>query len=386
MISTRSSQAAALDFGTLPVVALDVTVAATNAAGSGRYTQWLAADLAALMGDRLRPIALPGAGQRTGAKTLRSRLDTLRHDVWWTQSGVRAAARRERADVLHAPTALAPMAGREPLVVTIHDVSVLRFPERFPRWFRTWARFTLPKVARHATAIITDSAASRDEILHFCGVGADRITVVPLGIPPRAADATSARTLQRVKQAYGLDAPFVLTVGSLEPRKNIPRLLRAVRQLRGEPRTRDLRLVHAGPRGWLGADIEDTLRELQLADAVRFLGYVPDDDLPALYALARITAYPSLYEGFGLPIVEAMASGSPVLTSSVSSMPEVAGKAAVLVDPESTDAIAEGLRRLWTDEALRSRLIVDGRTRAARFTSANTARLTLDVYRSVAPR
>ena len=374
------------DTGTIPVVALDVTVGTTNAAGSGRYTQWLAADLAKLMGDRLRPVGLPGAGQRKGPKTFRSRLDTLRHDVWWTQAGVKSAARQVRADLLHAPTGLAPMSGREPLVVTIHDVSVLRFPERFPRWFRMWARLTLPRVAKHATAIITDSTASCDEIVHFCGVAAERITVVPLGIPPRIAEATNPRALERVRKAYGLDAPFVLTVGSLEPRKNLPRLLRAVRELRAEHRTRDLRLVHAGPAGWLGADIADTLRELQLADAVRFLGYVPDDDLPALYALARVTAYPSLYEGFGLPIIEAMASGSPVMTSSVSSMPEVAGKAALLVDPERIDAIAEGLRRLWVDDTLRNRLIVDGRTRAARFTSANTARLTLDVYRKVAPR
>jgi alpha-1,3-rhamnosyl/mannosyltransferase len=189
--------------------------------------------------------------------------------------------------------------------------------------------------------------------------------------------------LSRIRREYGLDSPFVLTVGHPEPRKNLPRLLRAIHQLRENASTRDVRLVHAGPTQWVDGEIQAVIRDLGLANAVRFLGYVPADDLPALYGLARVTAYPSLFEGFGLPIVEAMASGCAVVTSRVSSMPEVAGEAAILVDPTNVEEIADGIRRLWLDADLRGRYQTLGRERSAHFSLEKMARATLRAYQDV---
>jgi glycosyltransferase involved in cell wall biosynthesis len=332
------------------------------------------------MGDRLRPVEMPGGEPRRGRKTWRTRLETLRHDIWWTQWALLRAAKRTGADLLHVPSLLAPTRSTMPLIVTIHDLSVLRFPDKFPRWFRTWVGLTLPRVVSYATLVITDSEASRLDLLNAWSHLEGRIAVVPLGIPSRPPPDLNSQHLARTQRAYGLDAPFVLTVGSLEPRKNIPRLLQAIHRLRNDPATREIRLVHVGPPGWLDQETHATISALGLAGAVRFIGYVPDADLPVLYQMARVTAYPSLFEGFGLPIVEAMASGCPVVTSGVSSMPEVAGGAALLVDPTDVDDIVNAISRLWLDEELRQRQRALGLARAAQLSVENMARATLEVY------
>jgi glycosyltransferase involved in cell wall biosynthesis len=369
--------------GDLPAVALDVSVARFNRAGSGSYARWLAAGLRPLLGERLRCIELAGSDRRTAMTGWRRRAHALRHDLWWTQHGVTRAARRVGADLLHVPTILAPISSPVPLVVTIHDLSVLNFPERFPWWFRTWTAFTLPRVAVNAAVVITDSQASRDDVLRRWPGLESRIAVVRLGIPAREPSWNDPARLERLRREYRLDRPFALTVGTPEPRKNLPRLLRALRRLRAEPATRDIILVHAGPPGWLGDAVHVAVRDLGLADAVRFAGFVPDADLPALYAMARVTVYPSLFEGFGLPILEAMASGCPVVTSNVSSMPEVAGEAAILVDPANVDEIADAIRRLWLDDELRGRYRRAGLERSARFTIERMARETIAAYQRV---
>jgi glycosyltransferase involved in cell wall biosynthesis len=368
----------------MPAVALDVSVARFNRAGSGSYARWLALGLAPVMGRQFRTVEIPGAIDRSSLSGWRRRLETLRHDLWWTQRGVIRAARRARADLLHVPTVLAPATSPLPLVVTIHDVSVLNFPDRFPRWFRTWAALTLPRIAAGAALIVTDSSASRDDLLQRWPSLEGRVAVVPLGIPPRDASWRDPERIARVRREYDLDRPFVLTVGSIEPRKNLPRLLTAIHQLRQVPATREIRLVHVGPSGWLADDVHRLVRDLGLESAVTFVGYVPEHALPLVYGLARVMAYPSLFEGFGLPIVEAMASGCPVVTSSVSSMPEVAGNAALLVDPMDVDGIAEAVGRLWVDEARRRECQSAGHARAAQFTLDRMARDTLDAYHRVA--
>jgi glycosyltransferase involved in cell wall biosynthesis len=172
-------------------------------------------------------------------------------------------------------------------------------------------------------------------------------------------------------------------VGTIEPRKNLRRVLAAIHLLRSRRATADIRLVHAGPEGWLADDVPRAVRELGLSAVVRFLGFVPQSDLVALYRLARVCVYPSLYEGFGLPVAEAMACGCPVVTSDVSSLPEVAGDAAVLVDPTSVEAIADGIASLWTDEARRRSLTTHGLQRAGTFTWERAARETSAVYDAV---
>src|SRR5204863_356948 len=180
------------------------------------------------------------------------------------------------------------------------------------------------------------SHTSKADIVERLAIPAERVSVVPTGIDPSFTPiGPQSESAREVRRRYGLPPAFVLTVGSVEPRKNLPRLLEAIHQLRARAETADIVFVHAGPEGWLADGLYPSIRALGLSDVVRFLGYVPHQDLTALYGLARLCAYPSLSEGFGLPVAEAMACGCPVVTSNVSALPEVAGDAALLVDPGS---------------------------------------------------
>ena len=365
-------------------VALDITVANLGRAGPHVYVTELARALGALLDDRLSPIASRFAAPVGARRTMADRLRTLGRDLWWHQVGVARAARRSGAVVLHLPAGMGPVRRRLPTVLTIHDLAVLHFPELFRPWFRHYARVVLPRAARAADAIIAVSQASKADIVETLAIPEERVVVVLNGVDRcfRPVPAGSEGTPD-VRRRYGLPRDFVLTVGSVEPRKNLPRLLQALARLRARPDTADVVLVHAGPEGWRAGDVSPTIRALGLSDAVRFLGYVPREDLAALYGAARLCAYPSLYEGFGLPVAEAMACGCPVVTSNVSSLPEVAGDAAVLVDPRSVDEIAAGIAALWTDETRRRDLSAKGRLRATCFTWERTARETAAVYDAV---
>jgi glycosyltransferase involved in cell wall biosynthesis len=362
-------------------VAFDVTMARTNMMGTGAYTRHLAEALRPLMGPRLRPIDCAFARPFTHRKTARDRVSTLAHDVWWTQVGTLNAANEHDAKLLHIPSMLAPVRGSIRVIVTIHDLAIVRFPQKFRAWHRTWTSWLLPRVIRKADAVVAVSQATRNDIVQLLGVAPERITVIPCGINGEFSSPIDEARLQRVRERYDLPGEFLISVGAIEPRKNLVRLLQAIKLLvESEPRFRDLTLVHAGPVGWHAADVPRAVAELRLERHVRFLGFVPDDDLAALYRLARASVYPSLFEGFGLPVLESMASGCPVVTSDCSSLPEVAGDAAVLVDPTSVEAIADGIRRVWDDEDLRRCLIDRARRRAATFTWDAAARATVELY------
>lgn len=344
--------------------------------GPAVYTEQLAAALAPLLGHRLVPLASRLAAPLGARRSVGDRLRTLGRDLWWHQLGVSLAAQRAKVDLVHLPAGFGPVRPLLPMVATIHDTIVLRFPSLFRPWHRHYSRIVLPRLARSAAAVITGSEAARRDIVDHCGVAPDRIVVVPYGVDPRFAPTDPQSDEARVvAQRYALPRDFVLTVGAIEPRKNLPRLLDAVRRLRGRAATTEITLVHAGPEGWLAGDVP--------REAARFLGYVPVADLRVLYGLARAFVYPSLWEGFGLPVIEAMACGCPVITSDVSSLPDVAGGAALLVDPMATDALAAAIERVWTDEDLRRDLAARGRTRAGAFTWERTARETVAVYERV---
>ena len=291
------------------------------------------------------------------------------------------ALRTLRPRLCHFTNSVAPLAAPRPFVLTLHDMSLFLYPRTQPRKSRLLIRPLIPAAARRAAAIITDSASARRDILARLKVPPDRVQVIYAAAAPEYRVVDAPDVLERTRRRYHLDQPYVLHVGTLEPRKNIPRLLEAFARARRHDRR--MQLLLAGQPGWNHAPLGALVERLDLAGSVRFLGFVPEADLPALYTLARATAFPSLYEGFGLPIVESMACGTPVLTADRAATAEVAGPAALLADPMRIDALADGLVAVTTDGALRTRLRAAGLARAASFSWQKVAEQTAAVYRRV---
>lgn len=283
-------------------------------------------------------------------------------------------------DICHYPNSIAPLRSPCPYVITVHDMTLSTMPGHHPWRKQLLVRPLIPLVARRAARVIAVSEQARREIVRLLRIPAERVSVIyeaPAAIFRPAAAAEQAR----VRAAYGLDGPFVLYVGTLEPRKNLVRLIQAWHRLR-QAGAIEHRLVIVGAAGWQYAPIYSEAARLGAADLI-FPGYVPLADLPALYSAADAFAFPSLSEGFGLPVVEAMACGTPVLISDTPALAEVAGPAALRVDPRSVDSIADGLGRLLGDAALHERLRAEGLARAASLSWLRAARETLVVYREV---
>ena len=270
-------------------------------------------------------------------------------------------------------------------VVTVHDVIPLLLPGTFTLRHRAVVRLALARVRQKADLIIVPSLAVQRDVVEQLGVPAGRVAVSPHGCEPRFRPAADPAGLRRVAERYDLPQRYVLAVGTLEPRKNLTTLLQAFARLRSAG-TLDPApgLVLAGPRGWLDEPIFAAVRSLGLEDCVHVPGFVDDDDLPVLYSGAELLAFPSLKEGFGLPLLEAMASGVPVVASNCSAMPEVAGDAAVLVDPLDAGALAAAIGDVLRDGALRARLQAAGIARARQFTWEAAAQRALEAYRRVA--
>jgi glycosyltransferase involved in cell wall biosynthesis len=278
-------------------------------------------------------------------------------------------------DLVHATSAAVPPTGRRPLVATVHDLAFRHFPDAYPAAGRRYHERSARIVADEAARVLVPSEATARDQAELYGVDRGRVIITPLGVEvPAAPDRAGA---ERLLRDLGVRGPFLLAVGTLEPRKNLPRLLDAFGEVAGE--LPGHWLVVVGPVGW-GPRLRPTWDSVR----VKLAGPVGDALLHALYQAADGLAYPSLYEGFGLPVLEAMANGIPVLTSDRSSLPEVAGDAALLVDPLDRAAIGAGLVRLAGDPGLRRDLVEAGRRRAAGFTWRATAAATWATYREVA--
>ncbi len=300
----------------------------------------------------------------------------------WLYTGIllpRACSACE-VDLLHVQY-IAPLFAPCPIVTTVHDVHWRRFPETFPTKDRWLMEIFLPLTFHRASAVITDSFASRIDLVQFFRVPQSKVQVVYLAAEERFFVRLPEKERRKVLERYGLTEGYALFVGVIQPRKNLERLLHAFALLR--PQVECCPLVIAGKLGWNAERLMRLVGELKLSGCVKFIGYVPDEDLPAIYQGALVFVYPALWEGFGLPVLEAMASGVPVLTSATSSLGEIAENAAVLVDPLSVKSIFEGLRQLLTDESLRANLSQIGLMRARQFSWRKTAEETLRVYESV---
>jgi len=286
---------------------------------------------------------------------------------------------RFRVDLLHSPDFIPPFHRRCRSVVTIHDLAFLRFPHLLtPQSARYYGQ--VAKAVESADQVIAVSHATRNDLLELLSADPKKVAVVHSGVSPECRPLDPAEVELR-RREIGLPERFILFVGTLEPRKNIPGLLRAFAPVWKEHR---IPLVLAGQKGWLYEEIFKVLSELDLGGRVIFAGHIPPAQLVYYYNCADLLVLPSLYEGFGLPVLEAMACGTPVIVSNSSSLPEIAGEAALAVSPEDVDGLAAAMDRLLTDEALRQHLIHLGLQRAALFSWERTARETLEIYRRAA--
>jgi glycosyltransferase involved in cell wall biosynthesis len=290
--------------------------------------------------------------------------------------------RADQPDLVHVQYN-APLFTNTPLVVTVHDVSFLEHPEYFPAARRSQLRITVARTVRRAARILTVSEFSRDAILHAYDIPASRITVVPNAANPEFRVTGHERARRTVQDSLGFDAPFVLSVGDLQPRKNQIGLIAAFSKLLKDHPQLNHHLVLTGQETWFAPKVREAARDCGFASRIHFTGFVSDAVLLQLYNACDCFVFPSFYEGFGLPILEAMACGRAVACSNTSAMPEVADGAGLLFDPYRVEEITRAMRDILLDAELRGRMERLGLQRASQFTWKKSARATLNVYKEI---
>jgi glycosyltransferase involved in cell wall biosynthesis len=325
--------------------------------------------------------SLPLHLQPNGKKGLLHKTKVVAWDIYYMQLLLLQRAYSAYSDIIHAPAFRIPLASSIPTVVTFFDTTILAAESMHRTRDRVILSFYMRAAAKKASHIITISESSRRDINRLLSVSLDRITVTYPGVSPLFKQI-EFKEVQQTLLRYQIPSPYILSVCTLEPRKNLVRVLEAFTHLKLKYKIPHY-LVLVGKRGWLENSIFDTVRRLQLSDFVYFTGYVKDIDLPSIYTGADLFVYPSLYEGFGLPVVEAMSCGTPVITSGVSSLPEVAADAALLVDPKDVSDIASAMMSILDSTQLSISLREKGFERAKLFDWKRCAIETFDVYKSV---
>jgi glycosyltransferase involved in cell wall biosynthesis len=365
-------------------VAIDARLLGYAPGGIAEYTRQLIAALARI-GQPERLTVLQGRRAvppfATGEGIAWRRLLTPPHHPWeqWLLPLELLAV---PCDLLHCPDFIPPFRRRCPAVITVHDLAFLRYPELLTLESRRYYG-QIARAVASADHIIAVSETTARDLVELLDVPRKWISVVPEAPGPQFRPVADAEERRRALQRYGLDRPYLLFVGTIEPRKNLGTLLKAFRCLRSET---EAVLVLAGRRGWLWQPVLDEIERLNLQDRVRLLDGVRAADLPALYSGASVFVFPSLYEGFGLPPLEAMACGTPVVCSSAGSLPEVVGDAALLVPPTDAEALAAAVRQVLTDPDLQNALRQRGVERSRLFSWERTAWATLAVYQRVQSR
>lgn len=299
---------------------------------------------------------------------------------FWDQLTYPMVAKKHGAELLHQPCFSAPFIFKGPVVITIHDLISMLFPENIPFASRMFYSKWMPITYRKATKIITISQSTKNDIVRLLKIPSEKITVIPLAVEEKYKKAVSKSELEKVKQKYKIKDDYILHVGTLEPRKNLQFLIKIFAKLIQDKKNDNLNLVIVGKKGWYFEGLFELVKKEQLEDRVIFTGYVDDEDKPAIYQGAKIFAFPSLYEGFGLPPLEAMASGVPVISSNTSSMPEVVGDAGILLSPKDEKAWIEALTLVNNDSAKRSSMIEANKKQIQKFAWEKTAQKTIEIY------
>ena len=370
------------------MIYLDVSAAVHRRAGLGRYAESLARALVAASPDqyglfynRERGVEPLAGLEHSPTRTVGLGYKPWRMLVWLGQlARVDFDRLLPEAELFHATEHLLLPLRSVPTVLTVHDLIFRHLPEHHKPLNRWYLNLTMPLYCRRATHIIAISACTRRDLIAAYDVPPKKITVVHEAAAPRFRPPPS-EAVEAVRAQYGLPERYLLSVGTIEPRKNLTRLLEAFETLHAEGLTDGLVIV--GRRGWLYGDFFARLEQSPARDAVIFPGYVPDEDLPAIYAGAQALALPSLYEGFGLPVLEAMACGTAVACSRTSSLPEISGNVALHFEPNDVESITDTLRRLLRDVSLRADLRQRGLEQAARFSWDRVAAETEAIYDAV---
>lgn len=295
-----------------------------------------------------------------------------------------AKLRHLGVDLYHTPHYVLPFFTPCPSVVTIHDVIHLLFPQYLPsRMAVHYARFMIRRALEKATVVLTVSASSKRDLLTFFDVNPDKIRVIPNGIPVSITESLAPEQLEKIKERFLISGRTVLFVGNIKPHKNLERLIAAFAKVLEQPQYEDLTLIVVGDEISKYPSLRRAVERHQVRRSVRFFGFVPELTLVALYRLADVFVFPSLYEGFGLPPLEAMANGTPVVTSNISSLPEVVGDAALTVDPYNIDEIAQAIRDVLEDPELRARLVDSGHVRAGHYSWEKSVGQVYQAYQQV---
>jgi glycosyltransferase involved in cell wall biosynthesis len=376
----------------LSVIGIDYTPAYEQGGGIGRYVRDLTAALSRLDTQQPYRLFVSGASKNKlpspPAQNFTWRPTPLT-PTWLARIWHRAHVPLPietfigKIDLYHATDFVLPPANRKTrTLLTVHDLSFVRVPETASPSLKAYLDVVVPASVKRANHVLADSQATKDDLISLYQTSPEKITVLLSGVDNRYKRVDDQQVQNVVREKYKIGAqPYIFTIGTVQPRKNYSRLIRALAQLRAEGN--DIALVIAGGRGWLEDEMYQTLRDTKMQDHVRLIGFADENDIPALYSSAICTAFPSLYEGFGLPVLESMACGTPVVTSNVSSLPEVAGDAALQVNPYDIEAITDAIRQLINDSTLRATLTERGYEQIKRFTWESSARQLQAVYRDL---